>query len=65
MKNENQNKIDTKFLQLGQMLGLSRKNIVALVKDTAPISEQNSLEFGPGPYRGGYYGTISIHEFKM
>jgi len=62
MKNKSQNNIDTKLQQLGQMLGLTGETVADMLHDNLTKIEQSSLTFGPDPYGGGYYGTISIHD---
>lgn len=53
----------SELIALGKKLGLNRRNIAAMLRDIPPIPEQPSFELGPGPYCGGYYGTISIKDF--
>jgi hypothetical protein len=50
---------------LGKKLGLTRRNIAAMLKDMPHRSKQPSFVIGPpDPYKGGYYGTISIFDIN-
>lgn len=52
-----------KIYQLGDTLELNKYEINAMLKDKMP-EKQVSFSLGPPSYGGGWYGTISIKEFK-
>ena len=52
------------LISLGKKLGLTREDIAAMLRDMPAKTEQTTFDLGPGPYNGGYYGTISINDFK-
>jgi len=53
------------FYRLGGMLGLNARDVDNILRRNVKDSEQPSLEVGPPPYPwGGFYGTISIKQFK-
>jgi hypothetical protein len=54
----------SELITLGKKLGLNEENIDAMLKDIPPRNEQPSFSLGPPGYFGGYYGTISINDFK-
>lgn len=54
----------SELITLGKKLGLNGENIDAMLKDIPPRNEQPSFALGPPEYLGGYYGTISINDFK-
>ena len=62
--NRKNSKTNTKIEELGQMLGLTRENIAAMLRDIPAKTEQPSFDLGPGPYRGTFYGTISIYDME-
>ena len=51
------------YYKLGKMLGLNNRDINKLLKNYTCNLEKSLKEFGPIPYKGGFYGTISIKEF--
>ena len=55
----------SELIALGEKLGLNKENIDAMLKDIQPRNEQPSFTLGPPEYLGGYYGTISINNFKI
>ena len=52
-----------KIYGLGIKLGLSKKDINDIMKDTSMGDEQTSFSSGPPTYPGGRYGTVSIKVF--
>ena len=53
-----------KLLELGKKLGLNKENMDTILKDILPRNEHLSFSLGPPLYSGGYYGTVSINDFK-
>ena len=49
---------------LGLKLGLSKKDINYIMKDTSMGDEQTSFSLGPPGYPGSFYGTVSINDFE-
>ena len=45
------------------MLGLRKTEIPYMLEDIVKGKEQPSLEAGPRPYCGGFYGAISFKDF--
>jgi len=56
MKNE--------IYDLGIKLGLNKKDIKEILKNTQMQNENLSLSLGGPGYPGAFYGTISIRDFK-
>ncbi len=54
----------SELIALGKKLALNEENIDAMLKDIPTRNEQTSFTLGPPDYLGGYYGTISINDFK-
>ena len=54
----------SELIALGKKLALNEENIDAMLKDMPTRNEQPSFALGPPDYLGGYYGTISINDFK-
>ena len=52
-----------KIYGLGIKLGLSKKDINDIMKDTSMGDEQTSFSLGPPGYPGSFYGTVSINDF--
>ena len=50
--------------ELGNVIGLNKKEMNSILNDTLLKNEQLSLTAGPPPYNGGFYGTISIKDFQ-
>jgi len=48
--------------EIGKIIGLNQKEIEKIMQ-RSPMHEQTSLSTGPG-YKGSYYGTLSIKDFK-
>jgi len=55
--------VEINLTKFGQIMGLSRSDIILMLKDTKSINEQNSLSIGPPDYCGAFYGTVSIIDF--
>jgi hypothetical protein len=53
-----------KICGLGIKLGLSKKDINDVMKDTSMGDEQTSFSLGPPGYPGSFYGTVSINDFE-
>ena len=53
-----------KIYGLGIKLGLSKKDINDILKDTSIGDERTSFSMGPGRYGSAFYGTISINDFE-
>jgi len=54
----------SELTKLGEKLGLTSENIATIIQDMPLRSKQPSFAVGPpNPYKGGYYGTISIFDF--
>ena len=51
------------YYKLGEMLGLRKTEIPYMLEDIVKGKEQPSLEAGPRPYCGGFYGAISFKDF--
>jgi ABC-type enterochelin transport system substrate-binding protein len=54
---------DKKIFEVGQKIGLTKKEIDNMLNNMLLINEQNLLSFGPRGYMGSLYGTISIKSF--
>ena len=52
-----------RIYELGSPLGLNKKDIDNIIKHKPDKNEQVSLNVGPDPYYGTWYGTISIKDF--
>jgi hypothetical protein len=55
----------TEIYKLGQTLGINTTDINALLYQKTLVKEQVTLAIGPPHYGSGYYGVISINEFKQ
>ncbi len=53
-----------KIYGLGIKLGLNKKDINDIMKDTSMRDEQTSFSLGPPGYPGSFYGTVSINDFE-
>ncbi|MCK5030528.1 MAG: hypothetical protein KAR64_03590 [Thermoplasmatales archaeon] len=53
-----------KIYGLGIKLGLNKKDINDIMKDTSMRDEQTSFSLGPPGYSGSFYGTVSINDFE-
>jgi len=53
-----------KIYGLGIKLGLNKKDINDIMKDTSMRDEQTSFSLGPPGYHGSFYGTVSINDFE-
>ena len=45
-------------------LGLSKQEIDLIMQNETKSNEQQFTSMGPDEYCGGYYGTISLKDFK-
>ena len=53
------------FYQLGNILGLTKEDIIEIIKNPIAGKEKPILTSGGPLYPGGaFYGTISINEFN-
>lgn len=62
MKQKRTNIIE--IYKLVQTLGINTTDINTLLYHRAQVKEQVVLAIGPPHYGSGYYGVISINEFK-
>ena len=51
------------FYQLGNKLGLSKKDLKNVLENPNSRTEQPAFFIGGPDYPGTYYGTISINDF--
>ncbi len=63
MKQKRTNK--TEIYKLGQTLGINTTDINTLLYHKALVKEKVTLAIGPPHYGSGYYGVISINEFRQ
>lgn len=52
-----------KFFQIGNILGLPKKDLKKFLETSNTITDQPYLINGGPDYPGTYYGTISINDF--
>ena len=55
---------DKKIFEVGQKIGLSKKEMDNMLNNMSLINEQNLLTSGPITYMGSLYGTISTEVFQ-
>jgi hypothetical protein len=58
-------KHQSQIFELGKQLGLTARQIHAILTTPRHTTEQLSLSLGPPFYSGGYYGTFSINDFNI
>jgi len=63
MKSEDK-KVNIKLYDIGEKIGLNKKEMNNLLNDHPQRIEQSSLLLGPKPYWATFYGTISIKDFQ-
>ena len=51
------------FYQLGNKIGLNKKDLKNVLENPNTRTEQPSFSIGGPDYPGTYYGTISINDF--
>jgi hypothetical protein len=62
--NSSNKKINRKIYDVGQKIGLNKKDINNMLNNTQSINEQTSLAAGPPAYPCTLYGTISIKDLQ-
>lgn len=53
-----------KLVKIAETLEISKHQIEKILQQTSTRKEKPSFLLGPYGYSGGYYGTVSINEFK-
>ena len=56
--------INTNLNEVGQKLGLNKKEIYTIMTNITSGNEHISFATGPIPYLGSMYGTIGIKDFQ-
>jgi len=53
-----------KLYEIGEMIGLYKKDINIILNAIPQRTELSSFELGPKPYLSTFYGSMSIIDFK-